>query len=118
MEEFKKWKFIIKIGNKEFYIDQFSGQLKLSRNSIVEFNNLCDYTVAEEYSYWAKEEGYRYGAIKALKIYELARNGITTGTANSSICIGDKSCLQVLRESVEVSNAILIQIQTIAYTLP
>lgn len=72
----------------------------------------------EEYSNWAKEKGYRNGAIKALKIYELAQNSITTRPANSSTCIAVKSCLQLLREAEEASNAILAQMQTIAYTLP
>lgn len=72
----------------------------------------------EEYSNWVKEKGYRNGPIKALKIYELAQNSITTRPANSSTCIAVKSCLQVLREAEEASNAILTQMQTIAYTLP
>lgn len=72
----------------------------------------------QEYTNWSKKKGYRNGAIKALKIYELAQNSITTRTANSSTCIAVKSCLQVLREAEEASNDILAQMQTIAYTLP
>lgn len=51
MEEFKKWKFLIKIRNKKFYIDKFNGQLILSCNNIVEFNNWCDYSVATGLKY-------------------------------------------------------------------
>jgi transposase len=72
----------------------------------------------EEYSNWSKKKGYRNGTMKALKIYELAQNSITTRTANSSTCIAVKSCLQVLREAEEASNDILTQMQTLAYTLP
>jgi transposase len=71
----------------------------------------------EEYTNWTKKKGYRNGTIKALKIYELAQDSITTRSANSSTCIAVKSCLQVLREAEEASNAILAQMQTIAYTL-
>ncbi|MCT8975963.1 IS110 family transposase [Clostridium sp. CX1] len=67
----------------------------------------------EEYSNWAKKKGYRNGAIKALKIYELAQNSITTRTADSYTCIAVKSCLQVPREAEEASNAILTQMQTL-----
>lgn len=72
----------------------------------------------QEYTNWSKKKGYRNGAIKSLKIYELAQNSITTRPANSSTYIAIKSCLQVLREAEEASNAILTQMQTIAYTLP
>lgn len=72
----------------------------------------------QEYTNWSKKKGYRNGAIKALKIYELSQNSITTRSANSSTCIAVKNCLQVLREAEEASDAILTQMQTIAYTLP
>ena len=72
----------------------------------------------KEYSAWSKKKGYRNGAIKALKIYELAQNSITTRSANNSTYIALKNCIKILRETEESSNSILIQMQTIAYTLP
>lgn len=72
----------------------------------------------KEYSAWSKKKGYRNGAIKALKIYELAQNSITTRSANNSTYIALKNCIKILRETEESSNSILTQMQTIAYTLP
>ncbi|MBY7024820.1 IS110 family transposase [Clostridium botulinum] len=72
----------------------------------------------KEYSAWSKKKGYRNGAIKALKIYELAQNSITTRSDNSSTQIALKNCIKILRETEESSNSILTQMQTIAYTLP
>lgn len=71
----------------------------------------------KEYSAWSKKKGYRNGAIKALKIYELAQNSITTRSANNSTYIALKNCIKILRETEESSNSILTQMQTIAYTL-
>lgn len=72
----------------------------------------------KEYSAWSKKKGYRNGAIKALKIYELAQSSITTRSDNSSTQIALKHCIKILRETEESSNSILTQMQTIAYTLP
>lgn len=72
----------------------------------------------KEYSAWSKKKGYRNGAIKALKIYELAQNSITTRSANNSTYIALKNCIKILRETEESSNSILAQMQIIAYTLP
>ena len=72
----------------------------------------------KEYSAWSKKKGYRNGAVKALKIYELAQNSITTRSANNSTYIALKNCIKILRETEESSNSILTQMQTIAYTLP
>lgn len=65
-----------------------------------------------------KKQGYRNGAIKALKIYELAQNSIITRSDNSSTQISLNYCIKILRETEESSNSILAQMQTIAYTLP
>ncbi|OOM81999.1 hypothetical protein CLPUN_06440 [Clostridium puniceum] len=48
----------------------------------------------KEYSAWSKKQGYRNGAIKALKIYELAQNSITTRSVNSSTQIALKHCIK------------------------
>lgn len=72
----------------------------------------------KEYSTWSKKRGYRNGSIKALKIYELAQNSITTRSPNTSTYIALKNCIKILRETEESSNSILTQMQTIAYTLP
>lgn len=70
----------------------------------------------KEYSAWAKKKGYRNGAIKALKIYELYQNSITARLLFTYIAF--KNCIKILRETEESRNSILIQMQTITYTLP
>ena len=48
----------------------------------------------------------------------MAKNSITTRSANNSTYIALKNCIKILRETEESSNSILTQMQTIAYTLP
>ena len=59
----------------------------------------------------SKKQGYRNGAIKALKIYELPQNIITTRYDNSSTQISLNYRIKILRETEESSNSILAQMQ-------
>lgn len=60
----------------------------------------------------------RNAQYKALAIYELARDSITTRAAEPCTTIALHQCISVLRQCTEASNELLSQMQVIAYTLP
>jgi transposase len=70
------------------------------------------------YLKFAEKHHARNSQYKALAIYELAYNSITTRTTDLSTIIALSQCMSVLKQCSESSNKILSQMQTIAYTLP
>ena len=55
---------------------------------------------------------------KALAIYEVAKNSITTRGTDLSTIVALKQCIALLKQCVESSNSLLHQMQSIAFTLP
>lgn len=70
------------------------------------------------YTKFAYKSSARNPQIKALKIYETASNSITTRSVNISTMIAVNQCLQLLKQTEISSNAVLGQMQSIAFTLP
>lgn len=60
----------------------------------------------------------RNAHIKALAIYELAQNSITTRSSDTSTIIALRQCISVLKQCTDASNNLLAQMQSIAFTLP
>jgi hypothetical protein len=51
MTEFKKGKFLIRSNNKKFYINKFNGQLILSFDKLIGFDEWCNYNVGNGLKY-------------------------------------------------------------------
>jgi len=70
------------------------------------------------YTKLAEKNGCRNYQMKALKIYELATNSITTRGTDTYTNIAIKQCLNVLIQAEIAANEILVQMQSLAQTLP
>jgi transposase len=80
--------------------------------------SLSEKRFISSYIKFAYKSGARNPHSKALKIYELALNSITTRKVNTSTLIAIKNCLQLLKQTESSANAILVQMQSISCTLP
>ncbi|MFV0517231.1 MAG: IS110 family transposase [Aminipila sp.] len=70
------------------------------------------------YTKFAAKKRCRNVQTKALAIYELAKNSITTRGTDISTTLALKQCLDVLKQCTSSSTLLLQQMQVIAYTLP
>lgn len=70
------------------------------------------------YTKLAEKNGCRNYQMKALKIYELATNSITTRGTDTYTNIAIQQCLNVLIQAEIAANEILVQMQSLAQTLP
>lgn len=70
------------------------------------------------YLKFAEKHHARNNHFKALAIYELVQNSITTRTSDIYTITALHQCINVLRDCSLASNKLLIQMQNIAYTLP
>lgn len=70
------------------------------------------------YTKLAEKNGCRNYQMKALKIYELATNSITTRGTDTYTNIAIQQCLNVLIQAEVAANEILVQMQSLAQTLP
>jgi len=66
----------------------------------------------------SKQSNCRNSQVKALKIYQLACDSITTRGNETSTILALKQCLQMLIQTEKSSALMLNQMQSIAYTLP
>lgn len=70
------------------------------------------------YTKLAEKNGCRNYQMKALKIYKLATNSITTRGTDTYTNIAIQQCLNVLIQAEIAANEILVQMQSLAQTLP
>ena len=70
------------------------------------------------YMKFAEKKHSRNAQTKALAIYEVAKNSITTRGTDLSTIVALKQCIALLKQCVESSNSLLHQMQSIAFTLP
>ena len=70
------------------------------------------------YMKFAEKKGSRNIQAKALAIYELAQNSITTRGVDVSTVLALHQCINLLKQCTESSNQLLTQMQSISYTLP
>ncbi|WP_167955098.1 IS110 family RNA-guided transposase [Anaerosporobacter faecicola] len=70
------------------------------------------------YTKLAEKNGCRNYQMKALKIYELATNSIITRGTDAYTNIAMQQCLNVLIQAEIAANEILVQMQSLAQTLP
>lgn len=70
------------------------------------------------YMKFAEKKRCRNVQAKALSIYELAQNSITTRGIEVSTVLALHQCINLLKQCTESSNQLLFQMQSISYTLP
>lgn len=70
------------------------------------------------YMKFAEKRRCRNIQAKALAIYELAYNSITTRSTDISTILALHQCINILKQCSESSNQLLYQMQAISYTLP
>lgn len=70
------------------------------------------------YLKFATKYNSRNSQMKALAIYELADNSITTRTSDQNTLLALHQCISVLKQCSQATEDLLTQMQTIAYTLP
>lgn len=70
------------------------------------------------YIKFAEKKRCRNIQAKALAIYELAQNSITTRSTDVSTSIALHQCINLLKQCTESSNQLLVQMQSISFTLP
>ena len=80
--------------------------------------NMTEKQFVESYSEWAKKKGYRPSEAKAIKIYDLAKEGIPTPPSNTpSTKMLVLEAVRVLREVDKTLLLILSQMRELATTL-
>jgi transposase len=70
------------------------------------------------YMKFSEKHRARNAQYKALAIYELVQNSITTRSTDLSTIIALHQCVAVLKQCSDSSNQLLAQMQSISYTLP
>ncbi|WP_167954661.1 IS110 family RNA-guided transposase [Anaerosporobacter faecicola] len=80
--------------------------------------NMGEKKFLNSYTRLADKNGCRNYKMKALKIYELATNSVTTRGTDTFTTIAMQQCLNVLIQAETASNEILLQMQSLAQTLP
>ena len=70
------------------------------------------------YMKFAEKKHCRNVQTKALAIYEIAQNSITTRSTDVSTIIALHQCINILRQCTDSSNQLLVQMQSISFTLP
>lgn len=80
--------------------------------------NMGEKRFINSYLKLAEKKNCRNLQPKALAIYELVQNSITSRGPDLSTVLAMKQCLNVLKQCTESSALLLSQMQSIAYTLP
>ena len=81
-------------------------------------NKMGEKRFVNSYMKFAEKKHSRNVQAKALSIYELSQNSITTRGVDVSTVLALHQCVSVLKQCTEASNKLLFQMQSIAYTLP